>query len=134
MKRKPQKTVFGERLRGLRCEHYLSMDKLCEEFNKIQSDIRLNKSTISRYENGTQEPMLSTVAALANFFKVSPTYLTGNVDDRTYTASNIHNSAVAQGNSEATLIVKNDSKQVLSDEKTELLRIFDILSIKTELL
>lgn len=62
MKRKPdQNSRFGERLRGLRSERDLSMEELCEQFNRSQSAIRLNRSTIYRYEKGQQEPMLSTV-------------------------------------------------------------------------
>lgn len=132
MKRKPEKTAFSERLRGLRNERFLSMEKLCEEFNGSQHGIRLNKSTVSRYENGTQEPQMSTVAALASFFGVSPTYLIGDVDDRSIAASNIQNSAVVQGNSATTLIVKNGKvhEHELSDEAAELLRIFEALDVK----
>ena len=132
MKWKPEKSLFSERLRGLRCERFMSMEKLCEEFNKTQPEIRLNKSTVSRYENGTQEPQMSTVAALASFFRVSPSYLIGDVDDRSITASNIQNSAVVQGNSATTLIVKNGKvlERELSDEAAELLRIFEALGVK----
>lgn len=80
MKRKNDNKCFGERLRAIRKESGYSMDQLCENFNKFQTSIRLNKSTISRYENGTQEPMLSTVAALAKFFHISAMYLTGESD------------------------------------------------------
>ena len=82
MKRKNDNKRFGERLRTIRKESGYSMDQLCDDFNKVQNSIRLNKSTISRYENGTQEPMLSTVAALAKFFNVSAMYLTGESDIR----------------------------------------------------
>lgn len=80
MKRKNDNKCFGERLRAIRKERGYSMDQLCDSFNKFQNSIRLNKSTISRYENGTQEPMLSTVAALAKFFNISAMYLTGESD------------------------------------------------------
>ena len=109
MKRIPEKTIFSERLRGLRCERFLSMEKLSDEIREKYPEIRLNKSTISRYENGTQEPQMSTVAALASFFGVSPSYLIGDVDDRSIAAQNIQNSAVVQGNNATTLIVRNGS-------------------------
>jgi len=133
MKRKPNKnSCFGERLRNLRSERGYSMEQLCELFNKAQSNIKLNKSTVSRYENGTQEPMLSTVASLASFLGVSPVYLIGNSDDRNCSASNIHNSAVVQGNNATTLIVRNGGihERALSDEETELLRIYELLDVK----
>lgn len=133
MKHKPDKnSKFGERLRGLRSERGLSMDALCDGFNKSQSSIRLNKSTVSRYELGTQEPMLSTVAALATFFGVSPVYLIGDSNDRSCTASNIQNSAVVQGNNATTLIVRNGGthERELNESEVELLRILDFLDVK----
>ena len=133
MKRKPDKNnIFGERLRGLRSERGLSMDALCDRFNQTQTSIRLNKSTVSRYELGTQEPMLSTVAALAAFFKVSPVYLIGDSDDRSCSASNIQNSAVVQGNHATTLIVRNGGvhERELNESEVELLRILEFLDVK----
>ncbi len=133
MKRKPDKnSKFAERLRGLRRERCLSMDALCEKFNEGQTTIRLCKSTVSRYEQGTQEPMLSTVAALADFFHVSPVYLSGDSNDRSCTASNIQNSAVVQGNHATTLIVRNGGvhERELDESEVELLRILDFLDVK----
>ncbi len=132
MKRTPEKTIFSERLRGLRCERFLSMEKLSDEIREKYPEIRLNKSTISRYENGTQEPQMSTVAALASFFGVSPSYLIGDVDDRSIAAQNIQNSAVVQGNNATTLIVRNGSihQRELSDEEAETLRILEVLTVK----
>lgn len=130
MKRKPdQNSRFGERLRGLRSERGLSMEQLCEQFNRSQTAIRLNRSTIYRYEKGQQEPMLSTVAAIAAFLGVSPVYLMGDSDDRHCTASNISNSAVVQGNTATTLIVRNGTtrERELSEDEAELLRIFATL-------
>jgi len=132
MKRTPEKSIFSERLRGLRCERFLSMEKLSDEIREKYPEIRLNKSTISRYENGTQEPQMSTVAALAAFFGVSPSYLIGDVDDRSIAAQNIQNSAVVQGNNATTLIVRNGSvhQRELSDEEAETLRILEVLTVK----
>ena len=131
MKRKPDtNSRFGERLRGLRSERGLSMEQLCEQFNKTQTTIRLNRSTIYRYEKGQQEPMLSTVAAIASFLGVSPVYLMGDSDDRHCEASHISNSAVVQGNNATTLIVRNGGvhERELSDDEAELLKIFAMLS------
>lgn len=66
---------FGQRLRELRkCNSY-SMDKLVEIYNnKFRG--RLNKSTISRYENDLQEPMFTVVKNFAEIFGVSTDFLT----------------------------------------------------------
>lgn len=133
MKRKPdQNSRFGERLRGLRNERGLSMEQLCDQFNKTQTSIRLNRSTIYRYEKGQQEPMLSTIAAIAAFLGVSPVYLMGDSDDRQCSASNISNSAVVQNNTATTLIVRNGGvhERELSAEESELLRILEVLDVK----
>ena len=68
--------IFGKNLRRLRKERDLSMDAFCDQFNK-KFDASLNKSTVSRYENGEQEPMISTVSQIANFFNVEQNYLVG---------------------------------------------------------
>ena len=122
---------FGARLRQLRSERCLTGAQLCDLFNQM-FDAKLNPSTISRYENSTQEPMLNTVELLAQFFGVSPVYLMGQSDNKSCTASNIHNSAVVQGNNATTLIVRNGAthERELSDEETELLRIYELLGVK----
>lgn len=68
--------MFGDRLRELRTGHGYTMDYLAELYNKKYNG-KLNKSTISRYENGLQEPMLFVVNNLAELFSVSVDYLTG---------------------------------------------------------
>ena len=100
---------FGKRLRSLRAEHGYSMDTFCEKYNEMTNQ-KLSKSTVSRWENNSQEPMLSAVAAIADFFGVPTLWLLGETDDRSCTASNIHNSAVVLGNNATTLIVRNEKK------------------------
>lgn len=69
--------MFGERLRLLRENKNYSMDKLIELYNN-KYDAKMNKSTLSRYENGIQEPIYTVVVNLADFFNVSVDYLSGN--------------------------------------------------------
>lgn len=122
---------FGARLHELRKERCLTMDELCDQFNK-RFGAKLSKCTISRYENSTQEPMLNTVDLLARFFDVSPVYLMGQSDERCCSASNIQNSAVVQNNTATTLIVRNGGvhERELSAEESELLRILEVLDVK----
>lgn len=122
---------FGKRLRTLRVERGYSMDTFCDKYNEATNQ-SLSKSTVSRWENNTQEPMVSTVSAVASFFGVSPLWLLGESENRSGTANNIQNSAVVQGNNAATLIVRNgkDSETTLSEQEAELLRIYQLLSVK----
>lgn len=67
--------MFSKRLKSLREDKALSMDSFIELYNK-RYNTKMNKSTLSRYENGTQEPIYTVVINLAKFFNVSVDYLT----------------------------------------------------------
>ena len=73
--------MFGTILRNLRDEKGYSMDKLVELYN-AKYDAKMNKSTLSRYENGIQDPIYTVVVNLADFFNVSVDYLTGNSSEQ----------------------------------------------------
>lgn len=62
--------MFKDELKRLRKIKGYSMDELAEAYNR-KFNGKLNKSTISRYENGLQEPMLYVVKNLAELFDVS---------------------------------------------------------------
>jgi len=66
---------FSERFKSLRKESKLTQDQLAKKFY-------INKSSISRYENGQQIPELETLEKLASFFDVSIDYLLGLTDIR----------------------------------------------------
>lgn len=72
--------MFGKRLKELRENSGYSMDKLVELYN-CKYDAKMNKSTLSRYENGLQEPIYTVVVNLANFFNVSVDYISGGNDN-----------------------------------------------------
>lgn len=68
--------MFKKRLKELRERNSYSMDKLIEVYN-AKFNGKMNKSTLSRYENGLQEPMYTVVVNLAKLFGVSVDYLSG---------------------------------------------------------
>lgn len=68
--------LFKDRLKELREQNGYSMDKLVELYNKT-FNAKMNKSTLSRYENGLQEPMYTVVVNLSKLFNVSLEYLSG---------------------------------------------------------
>lgn len=72
--------MFGDKLRWLRTSNGYSMDELAELYNK-RFDGRLNKSTLSRYENGLQDPMFTVVRNLAELFNISVDEM---IDDNKY--------------------------------------------------
>jgi len=72
--------MFKKRLKELREGNNYSMDKLIEIYNS-RFNGKMNKSTLSRYENGLQEPMYTVVVNLADIFGVSVDYLSGAKDN-----------------------------------------------------
>lgn len=66
--------MFKDRLKELRKSNGYTMDELCDLYNKKYNG-KMNKSTLSRYENGLQEPMLTVVRNLADLFNVSIDYM-----------------------------------------------------------
>lgn len=70
----PQK-IFAERLKQLRAERKVSMQKLAE-------DIGLkNKGTIGQFETEVTVPSADTLISLADYFNVSLDYLVGRSDN-----------------------------------------------------
>ena len=73
--------MFGTILKELRENNGYSMDKLVEIYNK-RFNAKLNKSTLSRYENGLQEPMWTVVRQLSQLFNVSTDFMTGEETEK----------------------------------------------------
>lgn len=68
------KNMFKHKLKELRKSHGYTMDELATLYNNKFGG-KLNKSTISRYENGLQEPLITVVKNFAQLFNVSLDYL-----------------------------------------------------------
>lgn len=72
--------MFSKRLQELRKSKGYSMDSLTEIYNE-RFNGKMNKSTLSRYEHGQQEPMYTVVANLSEIFNVSVDYLIGRTNN-----------------------------------------------------
>ncbi len=66
--------IFSERLRELRVENKMSMKDLAKEIGT--SDVAINN-----WENQINEPKITYLYKLANFFNVSSDYLIGLEDE-----------------------------------------------------
>lgn len=75
------KDKLGVRLRQLRKERQITQDELAEKLNSLFS-ANINKSMISKWENGKGSPYLAHAACLAEFFSVSLDYLIGLSDEK----------------------------------------------------
>lgn len=69
--------MFGKRLQLARKKKGLTLDQLANIYNE-RFDGSLSKGTLSKYENGKQEPMISTVGNLASVLGVSVDFLIGD--------------------------------------------------------
>ncbi|MFA6809254.1 MAG: helix-turn-helix domain-containing protein [Eubacteriales bacterium] len=67
--------TFNKRFKELRKEKNLTQQELADKFY-------LNKSSISRYEQGKQMPEIDQLQKFADFFGVSIDYLLGKTDIR----------------------------------------------------
>ena len=66
--------MFGSKLREIRKEKHLTLDQLAQMYND-RFNGGLNKGTLSKYENGKQEPLSSVIVNLAMLLNVSVDYL-----------------------------------------------------------
>lgn len=77
-------TGIGLRIKELRQERDLTMDMLVADMNaKYELEKPINKSMVSRWENGDNEPSLENAKYLSMYFDVSLDYLIGNSNIRT---------------------------------------------------
>lgn len=67
--------TFGERLKQLRTEKNITLEKMADLFETT-------KATLSRYENSIREPKMDFIQKCAIFFDCSTDYLTGTSDVR----------------------------------------------------
>lgn len=63
-------TTFAKRLKELRLENNYSQ-------NKVATHLGIRQQSYVRYENGTGEPSLEMLVALARLYNVSTDYLLG---------------------------------------------------------
>ena len=66
--------LFGERMKNLRLEKNITLEKMAEDLNTT-------KSTLSRYENNKREPKMHLLEKLADYFEVSVDYLLGRSEE-----------------------------------------------------
>ena len=65
--------VFAQRLKELRTENNLTQ-------TQVAAKLGIRQQSYTRYENGTGEPSLDTLVALAKMYNVSIDYLLGLTD------------------------------------------------------
>lgn len=70
--------MIGNKIKELRKSHNLTLEELADVLNKKYPDtINFNKGKISKWENNREEPRLSSVKILADYFDVPLDYFNG---------------------------------------------------------
>ena len=75
--------VIGQKIRQLRNERELTLDMLVMDLKSMFPNIKIEKSMLSRWENGENAPTWENVKFLSMYFNVSLDYLAGLTDIRT---------------------------------------------------
>lgn len=76
-------SCFRKRIKELRQERELTLDMLVMDLNEKYPGMNVNKSMISRWESGKNDPTLGNAKIIAQYFNVSLDYLIGLTDIRT---------------------------------------------------
>jgi len=76
-------TGIGEKIKELRKERQLTCDMMVADMNNKYPELAINKSMLSRWENGQNEPSLENAKYLSVYFDVSLDFLIGLTDTRT---------------------------------------------------
>lgn len=74
---------LGDKIKDLRTERDLTMDMLVADMKARFEGIKMDKSMLSRWERGENDPSLENAKYLSIYFNVSLDYLIGLTDIRT---------------------------------------------------
>jgi len=72
--------MLGDRIKKARKEKGYTLDALADLYNREFAG-NLSKGTLSKYENGRQQPLVTVVGRLASLLGVSADYLLGNGEE-----------------------------------------------------
>lgn len=118
--------MIGNKIRALRKKHSLTLDELANNLNNRYPDtMNFNKGKISKWENDKEEPRLSSVKILADYFDVPLDYFNGNEAE----ILPIYNKLEKPRQEKVLDFAK---EQLEEQEKPEVVSIFDKLKAEEE--
>lgn len=82
LNRKITASEIGNKIRELRKSKNISLDIFCEDINR-KYGTSFNKSTVCRWENGTQSPTINNFLLLAKYYDVDIYYLCSLKEENT---------------------------------------------------
>lgn len=90
--------------------------------------ISITKGSISKWKTGAV-PRANTVKAIADYFNVTPEYLTSEADINAQTIQSVQDNHGIIGTTNAPVTIVNGSERKLSEQEVELLSIFSKMSV-----
>lgn len=66
--------TLGSKIRNLRKQNKLTLEELADKLNDQNPDSSFNKGRLSKWENDSDEPRISSLKQVADFFGVSIDY------------------------------------------------------------
>ncbi|OUC52465.1 hypothetical protein B7939_00640 [Eggerthia catenaformis] len=123
---------LGKKIKQLRLEKGITLEKLCSELSVMVSldekDIKFNRSKISKWENDKEEPKLSSLKYLADYYNVSIDYLLENkVQSSNIIGDNSKNNSIDQNSNNTTNNFFSDCQ-----ENKNIVDFNDLIKIITE--
>ncbi|HEL1207910.1 TPA: helix-turn-helix transcriptional regulator, partial [Streptococcus equi subsp. zooepidemicus] len=116
---------IGNKIKELRKSHKMTLEELADNLNKkYPNTINFNKGKISKWENNKEEPRLSSVKILADFFNVSLDYFNDEEKEQPQILS-IYNQ-LEQPRQEKVL---DFAKEQLEEQKHEQNNLFEVTGI-----
>ncbi|HEK9463156.1 XRE family transcriptional regulator [Streptococcus equi] len=117
--------MIGNKIKELRKSHKMTLEELADNLNKkYPNTINFNKGKISKWENNKEEPRLSSVKILADFFNVSLDYFNDEEKEQPQILS-IYNQ-LEQPRQEKVL---DFAKEQLEEQKHEQNNLFEVTGI-----
>ena len=128
---------------GLRIKNTRKKNKLTQ--TELAEKIGVHEVTVRTWENTDKGPNLTVMPFLAAALNTTVAYLVGETDDpkrpepalptessetTTNIAVGVSSPAFVQGVNHGSLIATNRCEQILSDEASELVRIYGLLDVK----
>ncbi|MCD3383636.1 XRE family transcriptional regulator [Streptococcus equi] len=117
--------MIGNKIKELRKSHKMTLEELADNLNKkYPNTINFNKGKISKWENNKEEPRLSSVKILADFFNVSLDYFNDEEKEQPQILT-IYNQ-LEQPRQEKVL---DFAKEQLEEQKHEQNNLFEVTGI-----
>lgn len=111
-------------------EFYEKVIFLCQKKgvsrSKMADDIGISRSTPKDWADKKSIPHFSTIKKIADYFDVSPSYLT---DENSIEIQTVNDNHGIIGHTHAPVTINNGSEKKLTAQEIELLNIFDKLDV-----